>query len=347
MKIRLETLVIAIFLIGSIWLLARFSINKPHILILHSYNTDYSWVRDVNSGLKQVLDKHRDYSVRWYYLDTKRHPYPEYKATAGKTARHMIDEAKPDIIIAVDDDAQQYVTRHYLNDSTIKIVFAGVNNEPEAYGFDHANNVTGILERLPLAALKESLLIAAQRNNLKLPLRIRFIGDQSETVKGDEKFFRNYDWSPMVVVNSGLVNTYDEWKQLVRKSAGKTDFLIASNYRKIARSASGPALVPAGELVAWTESHSVVPFIGTNGFFAEDGGMLAIGTSPYEQGEVAAKLAVEILDHGTPPKQLPILITHQFVVAMREAAIRKRHFDLPQVYEAAARASNKFFDSKN
>jgi ABC-type uncharacterized transport system substrate-binding protein len=179
---------------------------------------------------------------------------------------------------------------------------------------------------------------------LKSPLRIQFIGDHSETVLGDERFFRNYDWAPLRVLDSKLVNTYGEWQQAVRESAGKTDFLIASNYRKVMRSASDPALVPAGELIAWTESHSPVPFIGTNGFFAEDGGMLAIGTSPYEQGEAAARLAAKILDNGTPPKQIPFLITSQFVVAMRGTAIRNRHFDLPQVYEASARASNKYFE---
>lgn len=344
MKFRFKTLILAVFLIGSISLLDWFRISKPHILILHSYGKDFSWVRDVNVGLERVLDKRNDYSVRWHYLDTKRHPEPEYKANAGMLARRMIDEAPPDIIIAVDDNAQQYVTRYYLDHPGIKIVFAGVNNKPRDYGFDHANNVTGILERLPLDALKESLLIAAQRNRLKLPLRIQFIGDRSETVLGDEKFFRHYNWAPLMVLDSKLVNTYDEWQQAVRESEGKADFLITSNYRQIIRSANAPVLVPASELIAWTENNSPIPVVGTNGFFAEDGGMLAIGTSPYEQGEVAARLATEILDHGKTPKQLPFLATRQFVVAMRGAAIRKRHFDLPQVYESSARASNKFIE---
>lgn len=344
MKLRLEILAISVFLVGSITLLAWFSISKPRVLILQSYDKDYSWVRDINIGLKRVLDPRRDFSVRWHYLDTKRHPTPEFMTKAGSTARRMINEAPPDVIIAVDDDAQQYVARYYLNHPTIKIVFAGVNNEPEAYGFDRAGNVTGILERLPLAALKESLLIAAQRNNLKSPLRIQFIGDRSESVQGNEKYFRKYDWAPLQVLDSKLVKTFPEWQQAVLESAGKVDFLINANYRKLMRSATDHRLVPASELIAWTESNSPVPVIGTNGFFVEDGGMLAIGTSPYEQGEVAAKLAVQILDRGTPPKQLPFLVTRQFIVAMRETAIRNRHFDMPQVYEASARAGNKYIE---
>ncbi len=343
MKHRLEGLVIAIFLVGSISLFAWFSISKPRILILHSYDKDYSWVRDVDIGIKRVLDPRNDYALRWHYMDTKRHSTEDFKANAGKAVRRMIDEAPPDIILAVDDDAQQYVTRHYLNHPTIKIVFAGVNNEPEAYGFDRANNVTGILERVPLAALKESLLLIAQRNDLKAPLRIQFIGDRSDSVLGDERYFRRYDWAPLKVLDSILVSTYGEWQQAVQASLGKVDFLINSNYRKVIRSVTDPKLVPPAELIAWTENHSPVPVIGTNGYFAEDGGMLAIGASPYEQGEVAARLAVEILDRNTSPKLLPFRKTQQFVVAIGEAAIHRRNIDLPDVYEAAARASNKYF----
>ena len=343
MKIRAESLVITIFMIGSICLFAWFSISKPRILILHSYDKNYSWVKDINTGLNRVLDSRSDYSVHWYYMDTKLHPTVEFKTNAGIAARRMINEASPDVIIAIDDDAQQYVTRYYVDKPGIKIVFSGVNNEPKPYGFDRANNVTGILERIPLAALKETLLITAQRNGLKSPLRIQFIGDRAETVLLDDKFARNFNWTPLQMLDSKLVNTYSEWQQAVLESAGKTDFLITSNYRRIMRSASDSALVPPKELMAWTESHSPVPIIGVNGFVAEDGAMLAIGTSGYEQGEVAAKLAEEILDHGTPPKQLPFVISHQFVVGMRESAISKRHFDLPQVYEAAARAGNKYY----
>ena len=342
MKFRLETLLIAVFMIGSVSLFTWFSISKPHILVLHSYDEKYSWVGDINVGLKRVLDKRSEYSVRWYYMDTMRHHTPEFMEKVGMAVRHMIDKAPPDIIIAVDDEAQQYVTRYYLDHPGIKIVFAGVVKEPQDYGFDHASNVTGILEREPLDALKETLLIAAQRNGIKLPLRIQIIGDRSEPVMVTEKFSRNYNWAPLLLQDSKLVNTYDEWQQAVLESAGKTDFLITSNYRTIARSKSDPTLVPASELVDWTESHSKAPVIGTNEFFAEDGGMLAIGISPYEQGEVAARLASEIIDHGITPNRLPITISHQFTVAMHGPAIRKRHFDLPQIYEAAARAGNEY-----
>ncbi|MBF0212410.1 MAG: hypothetical protein HQM00_02460 [Magnetococcales bacterium] len=342
---RLRNGLIGLFFLGSVLLPAWYQSSKPRVWILHSYDKNYSWVKDVNIGIHRVLDGHPELTVNWYYLDTKRHPSSEFKINAGVSMRRMIQAAAPDLLIAIDDDAQQYVTRHLLDHPTLRIVFAGVNNQPCDYGFDQAGNVTGILERLPLSALRETLLTLADYSGLKKrPITIRFLGDLSETVRGDEKNFRNFDMKPIQVADSRLVETFDAWQQAVLESAGEVDFLITSNYRKIRRSAESDELVPARELIDWTERHSPVPMIGTNGFFAEDGGMLAIGTSPFEQGEVAARLALELIRSGESPNQMPLRSTGQFVVAMRTSWLQARHLRLPQVYEAAARSINKYYE---
>ncbi|MBF0139370.1 MAG: hypothetical protein HQL74_03710 [Magnetococcales bacterium] len=341
---RPQKLLIWIFFLGSAMLPAWYHLNKPKIVILHSYDKEYAWVKGVNAGINRVLEGHREYVVTWYYLDTKRHPLPEFKTNAGMAMRRMLEAAPPDVLIAIDDDAQAYVTRHLINHPTIKIVFAGVNNALSDYGFDQAHNVTGILERIPLAALKETLLLIAQDNQMRTPLTIKFIGDRSETVMGDERYFRSFDMLPVQVVESSLVETFDEWQQAVRDSAGKVDFLVCSNYRKIKRQTNNPELVPPKELIQWTEKHSQVPLIGTNGFFSQDGGMLAIGTSPFEQGETAAKLALELLISNGQANLIPVRTSVQFVVAMRAPLIRARQLKLPRVYEAAARGINEYHE---
>ncbi len=146
--------------------------HKPRLLILHSYDEGYPWVRDINAGLKRVLNsKENRYFVRWYYLDTKRHPEAGYKKNAGLVARRMIDDWRPDVIIAMDDDAQEYVAKYYRNKPGISVVFGGVNEEPETYDYQKAVNVTGILERLPLEVVKEGLLSFSARNGKSGPVR--------------------------------------------------------------------------------------------------------------------------------------------------------------------------------
>ncbi|GAB0057039.1 hypothetical protein SIID45300_01359 [Candidatus Magnetaquicoccaceae bacterium FCR-1] len=339
----LQKWLIGFFCIASVLVTGWFNANKPRLVILQSYDKSYSWTKDVNIGINRVLDAHRDYTINWYYLDTKRHPWTEFKTNAGQAMRRMLNASPPDVLLAVDDDAQQFVTRHLLNHPTIRIVFSGVNNPPEDYGFDKADNITGILERKPWAALRETLLILAEYNNLKKPLTIQFLGDQSDSVIADEIDFREFDMTPIQVVDSRLVNTFAEWKQALAESAGKVDFLITTNYRKIKRTEGSNDLMPPRELIDWSEKHSPTPLIGTNAFYAEDGGMLAIGTSPYEQGEVAAHMVVELLSNDKSPKQLPMRSTEQFVVAVRSKLLADRNLKLPKVYESAARSINKYY----
>jgi ABC-type uncharacterized transport system substrate-binding protein len=171
-----------------------------------------------------------------------------------------------------------------------------------------------------------------------------FIGDASESVRGDEEDYRKFDWGPVQVEESHLAGTFDQWKAAVEQAnRNKVDYIITANYRKIQRKAGDRKLVPPAEVLKWTEANSRVPMIGTNAFFVEDGGVLAIATSPFEQGEVAAAMANDILNKGRKANTIAPQATQHFVVAMSESGMKRWNIQLPPVYEAAARSSANFF----
>ncbi|MGD0282388.1 MAG: ABC transporter substrate binding protein [Dissulfurispiraceae bacterium] len=334
----------AVFIVILVAAIIYHNVHKPRLLILHSYDEGYAWVRDINAGLRRVLKSRGNrYFVRWYYLDTKRHPETEHKKSAGLVARRMIDDWQPDVIIAMDDDAQEYVAKYYINKPGISIVFGGVNEEPETYGYQKADNVTGILERLPLEAVKEGLLTFSAKNGKRGLVRSFFIGDTSETMVGDEKWIKSFRWDPVRLIGTKLVDTLDEWKAAVRQASRSADYILTSNYRRIYRVRGEKELVPPKEMIDTTLSLSRIPVIGLNAFFAEDGGMLAIGTSPLEQGETAADMAVDILEKRRSAGHMPIVTSTQAVVAIRESRLKKSGFAVPKIYEACARAANYFF----
>ena len=335
---------IFIFLAALAGTVVVFNANKPRLLILQSYDKEYSWTRDVDVGIHRGLSGNREYSVRWFYMDTKRHPWKEYKVNAGRAAQKLIRTWQPTVVIAVDDDAQQYAMRNFVNQPQIKIVYSGVNGEPQDFGYDKANNVTGILERKPFAALRETLLQIASDQHRARPLRILFLGDASESVRQDGAAFAKFDWGPIAIAGQQFAATFDDWKAAVEYAAKhQVDFIITANYRKIARKKGEKALVPYREVIQWTEAYSRVPLIGTNAFYVEDGGMLAIATSPYEQGEVATGMALQLLRNGKSVQDLPVQATQQFVIAMRASSMKKWGIQLPAVYEAAARASANYY----
>lgn len=336
---RLRLVFISLFLVATLVVTVSYNLRKPRVLVLQSYDLTYPWTREVTVGVRRVLDQHSHYAVRWFYMDTKRQPWKDFKEKTGLSARQSIDRWKPDVIIAIDDDAQELAAKYYVNHPQIRIVFAGINGGIESYGYEGAANVTGIFERKDLRALKEALLAIRRPNQVTTPLRIMHIGDNSSSVAHDEHHMLEFDWKPLLRQPSRLVGDFDAWKQAVLAAQDQTDFIITSNYRKISRSATDSTLVPASEIVAWSLANSKLPLIGTNGFFVEDGGELAIGTSPFEQGEVAALMATQLLN-GQAAKDIAHATTRQFVVYMRSAKLRQRGLELPPLYEAFARATN-------
>lgn len=342
MKRKTEAWAMAVFFLLALAYLGWLNVSKPRILILHSYDKDYAWVRDVNIGLNRVLTNRFRYQLRWHYMDTKRHPSSAYKESAGIAARNVIAEMQPDVVIALDDDAQKFVMRHLVNQPHIRIVFAGVNNEASEYGYDHASNVTGILERLPLGALQDALRAAPSLQTLAHPLRIAYLGDASHSVDGDLRQVRQFDWAPMVLHSTVQVDSWPAWQAQVQALSTRADVLLLTGYRNLRRSEHDATLVPPQEVVAWTDAHAGIPVLSGNGFFLEDGGMLAIGTSPYEQGEEAARRALALVVEQVPASQLPITSAQQFIVTMNASAMRAHGFALPRIYEAAARTGNTY-----
>jgi ABC-type uncharacterized transport system substrate-binding protein len=341
---RVRLTIIFVFLLVLATTVVTFNLTKPRVLVVQSYERDYSWTRDVDTGINRVLADKNAYSLRWFYMDTKRHPWKEFKVNAGKTVTKLIDRWQPTVVIAVDDDAHEYALKNFANRPDIQIVFSGVNNSADKYGYNTASNVTGILEKKPYHALRETLLLMGRLQEKKQPIRIMFIGDGSESVRGDEEDFRNSDWAGISVHDSRLAETFDQWKAAIAMAKErKIDYLVTANYRRLQRKAGARELVPPNEVLKWTAANTDIPVIGTNSFFVEDGGVLAIATSPYEQGEVAAAMANDILSKGKRTSQIPVQSTQHFVVAMSESGMKKWQIKLPPVYEAAARSSANFY----
>ncbi|MCP5117868.1 MAG: hypothetical protein GY953_44175, partial [bacterium] len=89
-----------------------------------------------------------------------------------------------------------------------------------------------------------------------------------------------------------------------------------------------------------------IPVIGINVFNVEDGAAIAVGASPFEQGEVAATMAETLLEQGIRGKELAMVVNHQYVVAIQQNALRKRDLKLPQIYETFARTTSTYIEGE-
>jgi ABC-type uncharacterized transport system substrate-binding protein len=337
MKNKILTALISIFIVVFVGFLVYTNLERPRILVLQSYYTDYSWVTDINKGILRILGG-KPYSIRYFYMDTKRKPSLDYKIKTGQSARRMIDDWKPDVIIAVDDDAQQHVAIHYLNKPNINIVFTGVNATLKEYNYDTSKNTTGVLERIPFQEFREvfSSILPQDKN------KIIHISDASTTSKYIHDELELVNWGRLKLIKSIQCETFDEWKNAIEIANNTADIILVTHYHTI-KDNNGQVIKPK-QIIEWTEPRLKIPDIGCWGFFVEDGGMMAVAVSPFEQGELAAKMTVKIVDGKVAPTSIPVLTSNQYIVYIREKSVKKRNFVMPKMLEAFAKATNNYYE---
>jgi hypothetical protein len=210
-------------------------------------------------------------------------------------------------------------------------------------------NVTGILERKPVAALKEVIALVAPEESVKTgrqqsATRVVALIDPALSAARDAAILRGFDWSPQLYQGELRAKDYRQWQETVLRLAEQADFLLVGAYRKLPRSPEDPKYVPPKEIMDWTERNSPIPVIGMNVFNTGDGAMLSVGVSPYEQGQTAGEMALAILSGAKRPSDIPIRASRQYLIAMRGSAMHRRGLQLPQIFEAFARAADNYYD---
>ena len=127
-----------------------------------------------------------------------------------------------------------------------------------------------------------------------------------------------------------------------RDRAGReADLILLTNYRQVHDGKGGPLIRPASDVMRWTEENAKVPVLGMGASNSEEGAMLTVSVSPYEQGEVAAELALSVLD-GTAPEKLGFINSKQFIVQICARTMTRWPLNLPVLYEALARATDHY-----
>ena len=333
--------------------------QKPRVLILHSYHEQYSWVQGVNKGIERVL-RSKPYSLRWHYMDTKRHSDVRFQRRAARSALDAIAKWQPHVVLSVADNAQQLVTATpELSSSESRIVFAGVLGEPADYGYDRRREqVTGILERWPMDVIQQGIeelfLSDAKRADDDCPpveerFRVRHIGDASISGEKVHSAVEAFEWSCRLSVSSTTVASFADWKAEVELANSDVDLVVFSLYHTLSSESSPEgddqvSMAPR-EVMRWTKEHLDKPSLGGWGFFVnEHRGMLSIGVSAVEQGEVAAQMVVDILDHHKPLEEIAVQRSEQFLIHLCRTELDRHGLQVPSVYEAFARATGNYFE---
>jgi ABC-type uncharacterized transport system substrate-binding protein len=289
--------------------------SPVRILHVMSYHSPWRWTDGQLEGFKAGLgDVPAEYRV--FQLDTKRWSSSEQKDERGKLARDLVAAWKPDLIYTTDDDAQDLVTRYYL-DTPIRNVFSGVNKAPEHYGFDKANNVTGVIEHEHFA---ESVRLL--KNVVPSLKRLVVVLDDAAM------------WQPVVarmkaaalpdgvsIVGWETIKTYAEYKARIAAYPGIADGIALIGIFNF-KDAAGKN-VPYQDVMRWTAENSTLPDLGFWIDRVHYGTLVAVTVSEREQGLAAGKLARAIVRDGKSPSSLAMRPTSKGLPVISLARAKK------------------------
>jgi hypothetical protein len=265
-------------------------------------------------------------------------PGKQFEETAAASAKRAIDTFQPDVLVVFDDIAARLVTPELLNRPDIKIVFAGIDETLEYHGFDKANNVAGVLERIPVSALRD----AATHLGGGRALTVACIGDAREVAVAEAAEVASFDWKPHKLLPCEQVDNFPAWKKAVERLGQTADVLFVSGYRGLSRQGGAGPTVPPAEVGQWTEENSKALPMAAKVTFVPDGGAIAITPSPQEHGALAAGLTGRLLA-GENAQTIPVMLGKDFVVSVKLERLQRRGYSLPPVYEAAARAGGTLY----
>jgi ABC-type uncharacterized transport system substrate-binding protein len=275
--------------------------EEPSYRILHvmSYHQSWKWNSEQLKGFKDgVGDLNVEYKI--IELDTKRQSDPEEIAQKVNDAENIIKEWQPNLLYTNDDNAQKYVAEPYVN-SSLPIVFSGVNRDPSEYGFIGAKNVTGVMEYehfLPTLNYLRKITPDIQK--------LAVIVDSDPTWKGVMSRMRaNLKHTDGVEVTDWLlVRTLDDYKSSIKELQDKVDAIALLGVFNIKDSAGND--VNYEELLQWTAENSNLPDFSFWESRVDRGTLCVVAVSGYEQGLIAGQMARKILKDKVSPGSIGI-----------------------------------------
>lgn len=302
--------------------------HKPRIFILHSYNANMPWVENLNKGIRSIFADKAYISLRYFYMDTKRHHSQEYLDRINKSVKTMIAGWQPDVLIAFDDDAQNMAVHEFGNSPTIKVILAGITDSKRWLEYENTPNVTGVTERIPVKAIREILTLMFEK-----PTRIYYLSDNSTAAKTLDKSIVEENWGSYELVAHKRVETFKQWQDAVHEAEEKADILLISVYHTIT---DGNKQVRPSRLVRWMNSHSHIPVVGIYESFIIDGGLLAIAISSLEQGYTAAWLGLNIIEKKLTIQKTPLLHGKTFSLFIQKDKLLRQfpNIHIPVILDA-------------
>jgi ABC-type uncharacterized transport system substrate-binding protein len=313
------------YLSSILLLLAHTPASALSCFYINSYHKGYEWGDRIQEQFNNEMNT--VCNISYHYLNAKKITNSSQLKSKGVEIANLIALSQPDIVIAADDAASEYVVNPYLRNGRTPIVYVGVNWDPRPFGYP-MNNATGMTEVWPIQqALNTTKTVVSSLKNISLissnnPLELR-----------DEEAIKKVTNKNNITLTSYFVNTFDEWKKAI-EAAQDSDAIKLGTIQGIKD-------WNKAEAVEWIKKHNQ-RFTFSNQDFMLPYSMYSISKSPEEFGHWAAELSKAIFN-GDQPWQIPIIPNRVFIPRYNPELLSLTQYKLPDsvIRQAIAFKSNK------
>ena len=274
-------------------------------MLVMSYQQGYAWNDGVQKGVESILAG--KCKLKIFYMDAKHNKTPEHARAMAKAAKKLIDEYKPDILIASDDYASRYLVSKYYKNTGLPVVFCGVNWNVSKYGYPY-KNVTGMIEVAPIQPLIEvSKKISGEIKN------VVYLGADTFSEHKNAQRVVNVLHRQGIAVKVSLVSRTDDWKKTFINSQMADVIILGSN--------AGIAGWHNKEMAGFVRAQAK-KMIVTNHSWMAPFSMYSMTKIPEEQGEWAAEAAMAIV-RGLSPAKIPIRVNRKWQTYINSPLLKK------------------------
>ena len=293
------------------YLFANAEVTK-RVLFIDSYNEEYSWSAGIKRGINLSKSKSLlPIELKIFHMDTKRNPSEVFKQEAALKAKEVIENFKPDVVIACDDNAAKYLIIPYYNNTTLPFVFCGITGSAKKYNFSK-NNVTGMVEVEFMEGLLKVIQKYAKGNNLA------YLG--SDNLSDKRKFIAHQEFDKNI--EGRFVSSVEDWKKEYLYFQKNADILILSSFAPYTFQKE-----VRDELASFVKENTLIPSISGLATISEFT-LLTFAKKPEEQGEWAMKTAIRILN-GEKTKDIPFVKNKKAEIYINSELMKKLNIYFP------------------
>ncbi len=283
------SLLLAVLLIGTGACISPPGVKKK-IIYINSYHEGFPPSDQITRGVMEHLPSDT-FEVHSYFMDTKRNTSELYIRKRVDELHDSIRIIQPDAIIVSDDNAMKYLVVPHLQETSIPIVFCGVNWSVDQYDIPE-HNITGIIEILPIAELVRTI-----RPYYPGMSKLLVLNENTTTSRKTQPILDTLLRNLGIEVTQELVDDFAQWKTAFVRGNATHDVI----YLQTRGAVSG---WDAEEAKQHIEQNIRIPVVTCEEFMMPYA-VFGLTQLSEEQGIQAALMTKRILA-GTSPADIPI-----------------------------------------